>query len=102
MPYCMIITTLPDRVAAETLGRHIVGRRLAACAQLSEIESIYSWKGNTEHEKEIRLVLKTRADLYEQAEQFILENHPYDVPQIVAIDMTTSSAYGAWIDEMTA
>ncbi len=101
MPYSLIITTCPDRASAQTLGRVLVERQLVACAQLSDIESIYAWKGGIEQEKEVRVMLKTRSALYGRVEAAIRENHPYEVPQIVRLDMDASAAYGLWMDDVT-
>ena len=103
MPYCMIITTLPDRIAAQTIAKHLVKKNLAACAQLSEIESFYMWKEKVEQEPEIRLVIKTSVDCYDAVVAWITENHPYDVPQIVRVDIAAvSQKYGEWLNEVLA
>ena len=59
----LVVTTVGTADAARALARDMVERRLAACAQITAIESIYRWQGAVEHEPEFRLLLKTRAAL---------------------------------------
>ena len=82
MALIAVITTLPNREMARSLAAELVERRLVACAQLSEIESIYRWQGELQHEPEIRLLLKTSDALYSAVEQLIVERHSYETPAI--------------------
>ena len=60
----LVVTTLATREQALALGREMVERRLAACAQVGAIDSVYRWKGAVEHDTEFRLLLKTQPALY--------------------------------------
>ncbi len=102
MSYIMVVATCKRMEEAEAIASGAVEQGLAACVQLSPITSWYTWKGKTCHESEIRLVMKTRHHLYNALEAFILERHPYEVPQIVQIPI--EKGYGPfldWIDETT-
>ncbi len=94
-----IIVTFNDREAAEAIGRVLVERRLAACAQISgPIKSIYWWKGRMEQTEEWICTLKTRKDLYDMIEKEIRALHPYEIPQIIAMDINRAlPEYAAWI-----
>jgi periplasmic divalent cation tolerance protein len=95
-----VITTLGSRSDAERLARTLVERRLAACAQISEIFSIYRWKDAVQQEPEFRLLLKTTDALYPTIEQAIREQHPYDLPAIHAFALAhVYPAYATWIEE---
>ena len=54
-----VVTTVANREDAHRLPRTLVERKLAACAQISEIESIYHWKGEVQQERELRVLFKT-------------------------------------------
>ena len=83
-----VIITFDSRKIAEEIGRDLVRRRLASCAQISgPIKSIYWWKGKIEEAEEWVCTLKSRKDLYETIEKEIRVLHPYDVPQIIATDI---------------
>ncbi len=54
-----VVTTVANRKDARSLARALVEAKLAACAQISRIESVYTWKGTVESGKEYRILLKT-------------------------------------------
>lgn len=46
--------------------------------------------------------MKTRKDLYKKIENIILENHNYEVPEIICYDINDGNLkYLFWIDETT-
>ena len=101
-PYCLVLTTVPDKPQAQTLARAIVEARLGACVQIDQIHSVYLWDGQLCSEPECRLIIKTRNTRFEVLEHFIRAHHPYEVPEIVRIALTAGSAdYLRWIDEGT-
>lgn len=101
--YSVILTTAGSAEEAESLAAGLVERKLVACAQLLPIGSIYRWEGKIEKDSEVLLLLKARADLYEQIEAHILENHSYDTPEVVQLAVERGSAgYLGWISEVSA
>ncbi len=102
MGYCVVITTCGNREEAEKLADLIIENQLAACVQLSSITSYYTWDGQMNKDSEIRILIKTRTQLYDELEKFIKENHSYDVPEIIEIPIQSGSKeYLSWIDEVT-
>lgn len=98
-----VFTTLPERAAAQALARQMVERGLAACAQISEVESFYRWDGRVQQEGEFRLLLKTRAELYAALEQALRELHPYELPAIHAQALgPVYEPYARWVAAQTA
>lgn len=97
----IVFTTTPDRKEAESLAEEIVNKRLAACVQiLPEMTSIYFWDGKVQKEPEHLLLIKTLESSYEALETFILENHSYDEPEIVAVEASdVSEGYLKWLEE---
>jgi len=79
----------------------LVSRRLAACVQiLPGLESHYRWKGKKETSHEVFLLIKTKISVYKKLEKTLLQNHPYDVPEIICLPMIRGSkAYLDWINE---
>ncbi len=102
MKYCMFIVTCANEADATTLASDMVKKKMAACVQLNPITSIYTWQGSVHRDPEIRLVIKTKAELYEKLEKFILARHGYEVPQIIQIPFEKGlKSYLDWIDETT-
>ena len=81
----VMLTTVPDPETARRLARQLVEERLAACVQMSAIESFYRWEGRIADETETLLLIKTRAALFDALLRRIKELHPYTVPEIVAL-----------------
>ncbi len=98
-PALLILTTLPERAAAETLARELLAARLAACIHVgAPVRSLYHWRGQIETAEETPLAIKTRAELYPQVQAAILASHPYELPEIVAVPISDAlPGYLDWI-----
>jgi periplasmic divalent cation tolerance protein len=95
----LVFTTCPTRSVAQKLAQRIVSKKLAACAQISGvIESHYVWRGRLTMAKEFSICFKTTAKNYKQLERALLEAHPYEVPEILALKAhSVLPAYLRWI-----
>jgi len=96
-----IQTTFPEREVAERLATSLVERRLASCVQLlGPLHTTYRWQGAVERADEWLCLIKTTRSGYLGVESAIHEVHPYEVPEIVATDISAGSeAYFSWIDQ---
>jgi periplasmic divalent cation tolerance protein len=96
-------TTLDDRRRAGEIVRAVLEARLAACGQIvGPIESTYWWKRAIEAAQEWSLVFRTTAMLAPKLRDFIIERHPYEVPEVVIFEIAeTSDEYGEWISHET-
>ncbi len=99
--FIQVQTATERREEAEAIARALVERRLAACVQvLGPIHSTYRWKGEIEDAEEWLCLIKTRHDLYEAVEKAIVELHPYETPEIIAVPIERGSrAYRQWLAE---
>ncbi len=99
----LVFTNAPDREAARRLADGLVAAGLAACVNLlSECISVYRWKGVVETAAEIPVLIKTRAGLFPEVEAFILNHHPYEVPEVIAVPLGRGSpAYLEWLMQET-
>ena len=102
-PILLVLTNAPDRDAARKLADGLVSARLAACVNvLAECTSVYRWKGAIETATETPMLIKTRAALFAEVKAFILEHHPYEVPEVIALSVDdVSSAYLEWLVQQT-
>ncbi|HEX7436962.1 MAG TPA: divalent-cation tolerance protein CutA [Caldimonas sp.] len=95
----VVVTTVGTREEARRIGSTLVERRLAACAQISEVESFYTWDGALRNETEFRLELKTTDARYGAVEQAIRELHSYALPAIHAQPLAqVYPPYAAWVE----
>jgi periplasmic divalent cation tolerance protein len=100
--HAMAYVTVPDRRTARRIARAVVDRRLAACANLWPVESIYRWHGNREEVGEFVIVFKTRAAILSKLIGEVKRMHPSEVPCIVSYPMGPAlRAYLDWIDTET-
>ena len=66
------------------------------------VRSYYEWKGRVCNDAEFILLMKTRADRYPRLEKTIVERHPYELPEVIALPIEAGLAgYLGWIDEQT-
>jgi periplasmic divalent cation tolerance protein len=86
-PMRLVLTTYPDREAARTAVDAALTRRLAACANLIAIDSRYWWKGRLESAGETLVLFKTVPKRVGALVRFLKESHPYDVPEVVELDV---------------
>lgn len=102
MKYIEVKTTFEKKEEALNLANLLLSKKLVACVQIGEIQSLYHWKGSLENEKEFVLTMKTKETLYEEIEMTIKANHSYEVAEIVALPILYGSKeYLSWIDETT-
>lgn len=83
----LVFSTLPDAALAERLAHQLVELGLAACVKtLPVCRSTYRWEGRIEHATEVPLMIVTSTANYCALEQHLKDAHPYDIPEILAVD----------------
>jgi periplasmic divalent cation tolerance protein len=100
--YCMVLTTTSSQDEAERLAEILVREQLAACVQITTINSTYTWQGTLHQDPEWLLLIKTRADLFDAVQETLCTHHSYETPEIIQVPIIQGSApYLSWIDENT-
>ncbi len=104
MSILIVHCSCPDRETADRIASDLVEKRLAACVSiLPSVRSVYRWKGEIQRDEEALLIAKTRRERLEALESRIVELHPYELPEILAVEAAGGSeGYLAWIREETA
>lgn len=95
----VVLTNLPDDASARALAAQLVESRLAACVNvLSPCRSVYRWEGAVEDATEVPLVIKTTRTRYAELERAIVDAHPFEVPEIIALPVALGlPAYLDWL-----
>lgn len=94
-----VLTTVATRDQAQAIARALVEARLAACVQISAIESVYRWDGALQCDPEYRVLCKTAAANWPAVEAAIRERHPYELPQIVGFALDpVHEPYARWVE----
>ena len=99
----LVLTHLPDQISAESLARSLVRNRLAACVNiLPPCRSVYRWKESIESADEVLLMIKTTEVRYSALEAAIREQHPYELPEIIAFPIERGlPGYLGWLADET-
>ena len=103
METILVISTLPDQEQAQKLAQSLVQQKLAACVNiLPSATSVYRWQGQVETANETIILIKTTMARYPDLEAAIKAQHPYELPEIIAVPVSTGLwAYLDWVQAET-
>lgn len=95
----VVVCTFPGQEVARQIGTLLVERQLAACVNLLPgAESIYAWQGEVHRDSEVLALIKTTAAGYPALQAALLDLHPYDVPEVIALPLAAGApAYLDWV-----
>lgn len=99
--FYIVLCTCPDNTSASRIAESLVKHNLASCVNIIPgIESVYRWKEKIEKSQEQLLIIKSVKEAYPYIEQNILKNHPYELPEVIAVPIETGLPdYLAWIND---
>ena len=99
----VILITAPSVEEGQKIAHTLVGEHLMACVNIvSSVHSVFYWQEKVCDEKEVLLIGKTRASLFEKTSQRVKDLHSYAVPEIIALPIIKGSKdYLRWIGEVT-
>lgn len=102
--HLIVTTTTPDRESGAKLAASAVSARLAATAQLiGPVESFFWHLSENGQGEEWNVTFKTTGARYDDLEAHIVENHPWDKPEVTAVELVRgSAAYLRWLEQATA
>ncbi len=82
----VVFVTVPDDETGIRLAQSVVEERLAACGNVvSGLTSVYRWSGKIHQESESLVIFKTTGTVLDQLMKRVVELHPYDVPEFLAL-----------------
>ncbi len=98
----IIISTYPNKKSITKIANELVQNKIAACVNITKISSIYSWQGKIENASEYLVLFKTTQKNKKSLKEKIKTSHPYDVPEIAEINITSiNKSYLKWLVEST-
>ncbi len=100
----LVLSTCPDAETAARIARALVEERLAACvSRIPGMASTYRWQDEIREDAEVWLLIKTTRDRFDALRGRLVELHPYEVPELLAIEVVDGHpAYLDWIATATA
>lgn len=101
MDAVVVYVTAPDSDTAAGIARTLVQERLAACGNIVPgLRSIYRWQGEVHDDPEVLLILKTRAERVAELADRVVQLHPYDLPEVIALPVSAGlPAYLQWVGD---
>jgi periplasmic divalent cation tolerance protein len=96
--YAVVTTACANEAEAEKIAGVLLERKIAACVQMFPVNSRYIWKGELCADKEVLLFIKCRRDNYGDIERAILENHSYELPELLLTPV--EGGYRKYLDWM--
>ena len=98
----IIVSTYPDKKSILKISNELVRNKIVACVNITKISSVYAWKGKIENESEYLALFKTTSKNKKILKEKIKSTHPYDVPEIAEIDVTSiNKPYLDWLVNST-
>ena len=99
----VVVTSVGSEEQALDIAHALVRNRQAACVNLlPNVHSIYRWKGAVQHDEEHPVLIKTTGACYPALEQAIRKEHPYELPEIIAVPIERGlPAYLDWVTAQT-
>jgi periplasmic divalent cation tolerance protein len=87
-PALFCLSTCPDAETAARIARALVAERLAACVnRVPGVTSTYRWQGEVHDAAEVLLLIKTTRERFDALRDRLVELHPYEVPELIALDI---------------
>ena len=96
-----VYMTCKNEAEARRLARLALEKRLAACANIFPVSSLFWWNGAIQSSKETAVILKTRASLVRALVLELEKAHSYDVPCIDSIPFAANRSCAAWLASQT-
>jgi periplasmic divalent cation tolerance protein len=97
MNFIFIYLTNPNQKEAKKIAKHLLKKRLIACANIFPIESLYWWQGKIAKEKEFVLIAKTIKNNFPKIKTEVEKIHPYKIPCIIKIPVSSNKKYFDWL-----
>ena len=93
----LLYTPCTDEQEATKIANALVKEKLAACANLFPIKSVFSWKKEVRSEEEFVLLVKTTDEKEKAAKERIIELHSYKVPCVLSFSVEANTDFASWI-----
>lgn len=100
MKYISIFVTVPNVRVANKITKILLEKKLVSCVNIiPKIKSVYWWENKICKSNELLLVMKSVKSNFNKIVKETERIHPYEVPEIVCVDITANKNYLNWIKE---
>ena len=100
---CVALVAVGSESQGIEIGKALIEERFAACVNLIKgVRSLYMWEGRLADDQEILMLIKTSRSVFPRLRARVLELHPYQVPEIIALPVLEGSPpYVKWVIDST-
>lgn len=100
--FILVFVTSPDIENARIISQLMLKNKKAACVNIVPlVNSLFWWKDKIENNDESLLLIKTKSSLLGDLIELVKKNHPYEIPEIIALPITGSNPdYLKWMSEV--
>ena len=99
----IIVSTFPSKQSVTNIANKLVKKKLAACVNITNISSVYAWKGKIENQSEYLALFKTSKNNKSKLKKELQKLHPYDIPEIAEINVDSiNQSYLKWLVDSTS
>ena len=99
----IIVSTFPSKQSVTSIANKLVKKKLAACVNITNISSVYAWKGKIENQSEYLALFKTSKNNKSKLKKELQKLHPYDIPEIAEINVDSiNQPYLKWLVDSTS
>ena len=99
----IIVSTFPSKQSVTSIAKKLVKKKLVACVNITNISSVYAWKGKIENQSEYLALFKTSKNNKSKLKKELQKLHPYDIPEIAEINVDSiNQPYLKWLVDSTS
>ncbi|MBZ9577705.1 divalent-cation tolerance protein CutA [Patescibacteria group bacterium] len=97
MDFVFVYITNPTKREARKIAKHLLKKKLIACANIFPINSLYWWEGKIIDDNEFVLIAKTTKANFKKVKKEVEKVHSYKIPCIVKIPVSSNKKYFNWL-----
>ncbi len=102
MKFIAVYITCKNKKEARMISRHLLSKKLIACANIFQCESLFSWNGKVADEKESIIIAKSVAKHKNSITKAVKELHSYSIPCVNFFHADIGNKeYAKWLENET-
>ncbi|MBI3033837.1 divalent-cation tolerance protein CutA [Candidatus Woesearchaeota archaeon] len=97
-----VYITFRDEPEARSIARHLLEKRLIACANIFPVKSMFWWQGKVTDEQEVAMLAKAPKRNFGRIKDEVRKLHSYEVPCIVSLPVEHKDEdFSKWVEGET-